>query len=104
MAKNRGLAKSLHTPINVQKSQVASHAEHRVSLFREPDAGNPPVRFDEREQETAPCQTGLRRRGESQLNKPPGDYRNCACSRLYRTKSKALTAEGAGEEAKGMGL
>ena len=23
-----------------------------VSLFREPDAGNPPVRFDEREQET----------------------------------------------------
>ena len=31
-----------------------------VSLFREPDAGNPPVRFDEREQETEPCQTGLR--------------------------------------------
>jgi hypothetical protein len=25
-----------------------------VSLFREPDAGNPPVRFDEREQETEP--------------------------------------------------
>lgn len=24
-----------------------------VSLFREPDAGKPPVRFDEREQETA---------------------------------------------------
>ena len=32
----------------------------RVSLFREPDAGNLPVRFDEREQETEPGQTGLR--------------------------------------------
>ena len=32
-----------------------------VSLFREPDAGNPPVRFDEREQETELGQTGLRR-------------------------------------------
>ena len=36
-----------------------------VRLFREPDAGNPPVRFDEREEETELCQTGLRRRGES---------------------------------------
>ena len=36
-----------------------------VCLFREPDAGNPPVRFDEREQETEPSQTGLRWRGES---------------------------------------
>ena len=33
-----------------------------VCLFREPDAGNLPVRFDEREQETEPRQTGLRRR------------------------------------------
>ena len=32
----------------------------RVSLFREPDAGKLPVRFDEREQETEPSQTGLR--------------------------------------------
>src|SRR5664280_1190226 len=32
-----------------------------VCLFREPDPGNLPVRFDEREQETEPCQTGLRR-------------------------------------------
>jgi hypothetical protein len=32
-----------------------------VSLFREPDAGNLPVRFDEREQETELRQTGLRR-------------------------------------------
>jgi hypothetical protein len=36
-----------------------------VCLFREPDAGNPPVRFDEREEETELSQTGLRRRGES---------------------------------------
>src|SRR5580765_726379 len=54
-----------------------------VSLFREPDAGNLPVRFDEREQEPEPSPTGLRRRGESQLNYPPGDYSHCACSRLY---------------------
>ena len=32
-----------------------------VCLFREPDAGNLPVRFDEREQETELSQTGLRR-------------------------------------------
>ena len=32
-----------------------------VCLFREPDAGNLPVRFDEREQETEPGQTGFRR-------------------------------------------
>jgi hypothetical protein len=36
-----------------------------VCLFREPDAVTPPVRFDEREQETESSQTGLRRRGES---------------------------------------
>ena len=36
-----------------------------VRLFREPDAGNPPVRFDEREEEPELSQTGLRRRGES---------------------------------------
>jgi hypothetical protein len=40
-----------------------------VRLFREPDAGNPPVRFDEREEETEPSQTGLRRRGESLANR-----------------------------------
>jgi hypothetical protein len=39
-----------------------------VRLFREPDAGNPPVRFDEREQEPELCQTGLRRRCESTVN------------------------------------
>ena len=55
-----------------------------VCLFREPDAGNLPVRFDEREQETEPCQTGLRRALRKQcLRMPPGDYRYCACSRLH---------------------
>ena len=54
-----------------------------VSLFREPDAGNLPVRFEEREQETEPSQTGLRWRGESHVEYPPGDYSYCACSRLY---------------------
>ena len=50
---------------------MALHAEFRfgVRLFREPDAGNPPVRFDEREEETELSQTGLRRRGESPANR-----------------------------------
>jgi len=50
---------------------MALHAEFRfgVRLFREPDAGNPPVRFDEREEETELRQTGLRRRGESPANR-----------------------------------
>jgi len=72
-----------------------------VRLFREPDAGNLPVRFDEREQETEPSQTGLRRRGESHVEYPPGDYSHCACSRLYaqpaagvyRTQDAGLSAE-----------
>ena len=56
---------SLATPACVQELQTASHASFiylwSVRLFREPDAGNLPVRFDEREQETGPGQTGLRR-------------------------------------------
>ena len=36
-----------------------------------------------RKQETEPSQTGLRWRGESQVECPPGDYSYCACSRLY---------------------
>src|SRR6266478_3906679 len=45
-------------------SGVAAGVTHNiVSLFREPDAVTPPVRFDEREQETEPGQTGLRRAG-----------------------------------------
>jgi hypothetical protein len=39
-----------------------------VSLLREPEAGNPHIRFDEREQEPESCQTGLRRRSESYAN------------------------------------
>jgi hypothetical protein len=39
-----------------------------VCLFREPDAGNLPVRFDEREQETELCLIGLRRARESNPN------------------------------------
>jgi len=41
----------------------------RMSLFREPDAGNLHVRFDEREQEPESSQTGLRRRGENPVNR-----------------------------------
>src|SRR5262245_1522607 len=40
-----------------------------VRLFREPNAGDPPVRFDEREQETEPSQTGLRQLRESAVNR-----------------------------------
>jgi hypothetical protein len=39
-----------------------------VNCVGEPDARNGHVRFDEREQETEPDQTGLRRRGESPAN------------------------------------
>ena len=53
-------------------SAVADGITRRVAfgvcLFREPDAGNLPVRFDEREQETELSQTGLRRRCESIVN------------------------------------
>ena len=50
-------------------SEVADGVtQNNVSLFREPDAGNPPVRFDEREQEPESSPTGLRRRSESQVN------------------------------------
>jgi hypothetical protein len=56
-----------------------------VSLFREPDAGNLLVRFDEREQETGPSQTGLRWRGESQVECPPGDYISFGPSRQSRS-------------------
>ena len=50
-------------------SEVADGVTQKiVCLFREPDAGNLPVRFDEREQETEPRQTGLRWRGESRVS------------------------------------
>jgi hypothetical protein len=51
-------------------SEVAGRVTRKiVCLFREPDAGNPPVRFDEREEETGLSQTGLRRRGENPVNR-----------------------------------
>jgi hypothetical protein len=62
------LTMSLATPSCVQKLQTASHASllnpEGVCLFREPDAGNLPVRFDEREQEnrTKPNLTEVARR------------------------------------------
>jgi hypothetical protein len=46
-------------------------ARNIVCLFREPDAGNLPVRFDEREQETGSSQTGLRRA----MRKHPNSHR-----------------------------
>src|SRR5450759_1285882 len=44
-------------------SEVADGVTRRIGvrLFREPEAVTPPGRFDEREQETEPSQTGLRR-------------------------------------------
>jgi hypothetical protein len=69
-ATDRDIGLVPNKPVSVQELQTASHTqapcELRVRLFREPDAGNPPVRFDEREQETELRQTGLRWRGESQ--------------------------------------
>ncbi len=63
---------NLSTPKSVQKLPMASHAKAKAwSLVREPDAGNLPVRFDEREQETELCQTGLRRA----LRKQPNSHR-----------------------------
>ena len=62
---------SLTTPMLC--SEVAGSVTRTiVCLFREPDAGNLPVRFDEREQETESCQTGLRGRRESGVTCPPG--------------------------------
>ena len=59
-----------------------------VSLFREPDAGKPPVRFDEREQETELCQTGLRR----VMRKHPNSHReaNATAPVLDSTRDSAF--------------
>src|SRR5450759_4979717 len=59
--RTRGLTTSLATPVLC--SEVADGVTRLmgVRLFRKPDAVTPPVRFDEREQETEPGQTGLRR-------------------------------------------
>ena len=56
--------------VNCQKFVLKMPPLHKsVSLLREPDAVNQPVRFDEREQEPELCQTGLRRRCESTVNR-----------------------------------
>ena len=51
-----------------------------------------------RQQETGPGQPGLRWRGESHVEYPPGDYSYCACSRLYSLlhvrREKALDFSG----------
>src|SRR6266550_1814743 len=49
--------------------QTAAFRGRNRELFQTLDAGNPPVQCGEREQETEPCQTGLRRRGESLANR-----------------------------------
>jgi hypothetical protein len=54
-----GFGKSNLQQIRIRRSPEPSVGAS-MSLFREPDAGNLPVRFDERGQETEPSQTGLR--------------------------------------------
>ena len=125
---------SLATPSCVQKLQTASHASllnsEGVCLFREPDAGNLPVRFDEREQETEPSQTGLRWRGESQAKYPPGrlqllrlfstlqaipnynietspqaaSCRGCECNRDFSTVTHSLSLPGGRTKPQSAGL
>ena len=58
-----------------------------VCLFREPDAGNLPVRFDEREQETEPCQTGLRRA----LLKQPNSHREAKATAPVLDSTRVCT-------------
>ena len=67
-----------------------------VCLFREPDAGNLPVRFDEREQETELRQTGLRRTRRKPSPIATGRLRSL---RLFSTLLPiALIALGRGEQ------
>jgi hypothetical protein len=60
-----------------ERSAADLHATFWGSREWATAAGNPV------EQEPGPSQTGLRWRGESQVEYPPGDYSYCACSRLY---------------------
>src|SRR5262249_20543023 len=63
-----------------ERSAVNLHATFCGSREWATAPGNPV------EQETEPSQTGLRWRGESPVEYPPGDYSHCACSRLYSLK------------------
>jgi hypothetical protein len=75
---NQAISRSL--PARQAWPRPDDHADEQfsvgdlVNFLREPDARNAPVRFDEREQETEPCQTGLRRRSESSAMCAPGGY------------------------------
>jgi hypothetical protein len=71
-----------------------------VSLFREPDAGNLPVRFEEREQETGSSQTGLRRARESK----PNSHREAKATApvLDSTRDSAQNAGQAASSAKNL--
>ena len=58
----------------------------RHDLVREPDAGKPHVRFDERRLETEPRRGVRHRLGESGRQQlPPSSYRHRASRRLYRS-------------------
>src|SRR6266566_3428325 len=103
-----GIDESLDTPRLC--SEVADGVTCRVlfgvRLFREPDARDAPVRFDEREQETEPSQTGLRRRRESLVSSHretkaaapvPDSTQNPsmsanACSRQFRQRGIAQSS------------
>src|SRR5215469_15209620 len=66
-----------------------------VSFLRAPDAGNPHVRCDEREEETEPRQTGLRRRGENLANrhreaKGTAPLLDSTCAVLRRWSTRGL--------------
>jgi hypothetical protein len=54
---------------NLPLGQAAFRGRNRDNFLRELDARNAPVQFDEREEETALCQTGLRRPGENLTNR-----------------------------------
>jgi hypothetical protein len=84
---------SLATPGYVQKLQTASHVTSCVfseSRMREIcQSGSLPVRFDEREQETELCQTGLRR----VVRKHPNSHREAKATApvLASTRQHSLT-------------
>ena len=61
-----------------------------MSLFREPDAGNLPVRFDEREQETELRQTGLRR----VMRKHPNSHREARATAPVLDSTRDITHQG----------
>jgi len=52
----------------VQLPHLTAGLRAKAGSFPRADAGNLPVRFDEREQQKGPSQTGLRWRGESQTD------------------------------------